>query len=330
MMTILTMMQSVRCVNSKRTREAMCCSICAVVQKEQDPTWDISLGFAPICLDSSDRLLKLERNSIFTSILKNELRKLQWNPPSHDSSGLDRRDGGTVLSSPRGQHRKLESCQKWTAARKLSESIRSYRRICARYSIPKLQLTWRVTRIKCCESIFLKLPEVTEMRYFLLIWKKFTSRDIRFKRKTRTTKPRQHDLCQNGKSGSSSDNMVTWDIRRRRSWLVLYDTQEQDGKLYGLFFKSYVVHRAKHGFYRCLSVQECYHRCLLFNQCIGTDLVDWEVRGGTSAKALNVVCWCTGLHIVSALVDKLHRQDRDERVQNCLGETFWMAGDHCA
>ena len=73
--------------------------------KEQDPTWDISLGFAPICLDSSDRLLKLERNSIFTSTLQNELRKLQWNPPSHDSSGPVRRDGGTVLSSPRGQHR---------------------------------------------------------------------------------------------------------------------------------------------------------------------------------------------------------------------------------
>ena len=56
-------------------------------------------GFAPICLDSSDRVLKLERISIFTSILRDELRKLQWNPPSHDSSGLVRRDGGTVLSS---------------------------------------------------------------------------------------------------------------------------------------------------------------------------------------------------------------------------------------
>ena len=73
--------------------------------KEQDSTWDISLGFAPICVDSSDRLLKLERITIFTSILHNELRKLQWNPPSHDSSELDRRDGGTVLSSPRGHCR---------------------------------------------------------------------------------------------------------------------------------------------------------------------------------------------------------------------------------
>ena len=42
-------------------------------------------------------------------------------------------------------------------------------------------------------------------------------------------------------------------------------------------------------------------RCLRFNQCIGVDLVDLEVRDGTSAKALNVVCWGTGLQIVQPL-----------------------------
>ena len=73
--------------------------------KAQDTTWDLSLGFAPICLDSSDRLLKLERNSIFTSILEKRVAEAAVNPPSHDSSELVRRDGGTVLSSPRGQHR---------------------------------------------------------------------------------------------------------------------------------------------------------------------------------------------------------------------------------
>ena len=36
-------------------------------------------------------------------------------------------------------------------------------------------------------------------------------------------------------------------------------------------------------------------------QCIGVDLVDLEVRDGTSAKALNVVCWGTGLQIVQPL-----------------------------
>ena len=88
---------SICVVNRKQMRDAISCSICAFVQRNKirlgTPVWVL----APICLDSSDRLLKLER--IFTSIPRNEMRKLQWNPPSHDSSGLDRRDGGTVLSS---------------------------------------------------------------------------------------------------------------------------------------------------------------------------------------------------------------------------------------
>ena len=65
-------------------------------------------------------------------------------------------------------------------------------------------------------------------------------------------------------------------------------------------------------------------RCLRFNQCIDVDLVDLEVRDGTSAKALNVVCWGAGL-----LVHKLHCENRDERVQCCMGETLWLARDHC-
>ena len=69
-------------------------------------------------------------------------------------------------------------------------------------------------------------------------------------------------------------------------------------------------------------------RCLRSNQYIGVDLVDLEVRDGTSAKALNVVAGVPGFRLFSP-VDKLHREDRDERVQNCLGETLWLAGDHC-
>ena len=148
--------------------------------------------------------------------------------------------------------------------------------ILARHSKPKLQLTWGVTRIKCCENIFLKLPEVTEKRYFLLIWKKFTNRDIWFKRKTRTTKPRQHGLCQSGENGSSSDNIVTWDIRSRRSWLVHCDTQEQDGKLYGLFSKSYVVQRAKHDLYRCHTVQECHHAAYVLTSTLALTWLTWK------------------------------------------------------
>ena len=104
-MTVSTMSHSVRCANNKRTRVFISCSICSVAQRNRillgTPVW----VFGPICLDSSDRLQKQERISIFTSIPRDELRKLQWNPPSHDSNELDRRDGGTILSSPRGQRR---------------------------------------------------------------------------------------------------------------------------------------------------------------------------------------------------------------------------------
>ena len=31
----------------------------------------------------------------------------------------------------------------------------------------------------------------------------------------------------------------------------------------------------------------------------------------------------------TAFADKLHREDCDKRVQNCLGEILWMAGDRC-
>ena len=42
-------------------------------------------------------------------------------------------------------------------------------------------------------------------------------------------------------------------------------------------------------------------RCLRFNQCIGVDMVGLEVRDGTSAKASNLVSWGTGLQIVQPL-----------------------------
>ena len=138
-------------------------------------------------------------------------------------------------------------------------------------------------------------------RFCHLSWKKFTSRDIWNKRKTRTTKPRQHGLCQSGKSGSSSDNSVTWDIRSQRSWLVRYGTQEQGREVYGLFSKSCVVQRAKHDLYRCHPAQECYHAAYVLTSAFGVDLVDLEVRDGTSVKALNVVCWSTGLQVVQPL-----------------------------
>ena len=95
-------------------------------------------------------------------------------------------------------------------------------------------------------------------------------------RSHREEKPRQHDLCQNGKSGSSSDNIVTWDIRSQRSWLVHCDTQEQDGKLYGLFLKSYVVQRAKHDLYRCHTVRECCHAVYVLTIALALTWLTWK------------------------------------------------------
>ena len=79
------------------------------------------------------------------------------------------------------------------------------------------------------------------------------------------------------------------------------DTQEQDGKLIRFVLKEL----------RCPTCEArplplpprpgMLPRCLRFNQCIGVDLVDLEVRDGTFAKAFNVVCWGTGLQIVQHL-----------------------------
>ena len=85
-----------------------------------------------------------------------------------------------------------------------------------------------------------------------------------------------HDVCQSGKSGSSSDNIVTWDIRSRRSWLVHCDTQEQDGKLFGLFSKSYVVQRAKHDLYGFHPVQECYHAAYVLTSALALTWLTWK------------------------------------------------------
>ena len=71
-------------------------------------------------------------------------------------------------------------------------------------------------------------------------------------------------------------------------------------------------------------------RCLRFNQCIGVDLIDLEVRDGTSAKALNVVCWRTGLHIVQPLwTSYTAKTVMKEFKIAVVKKTLWMAGDRC-
>ena len=133
-----------------------------------------------------------------------------------------------------------------------------------------------------CRSIFLKLPEVTEKRYFLLIWKKFTSRDIWNKKKTILSEREKRELFRQHRNlGHPQPTELARALRhagaRREAFrFVLKEL-------------------------RCPTC-EARHlplprrpgmlpRCLRFNECIGVNLVDLEVRDGTSAKALNVVCF---------------------------------------
>ena len=109
--------------------------------------------------------------------------------------------------------------------RKRSKLTNSYRRSCARRFNQKLRSILHVTRTECCESIFLRWPEVTGKRYCRLNFKKCTSRGHKL---------RQHGRGQNGKSGNCSDNTVTWSIHSQQIWHVRCDTQERDVKQYGV------------------------------------------------------------------------------------------------
>ena len=93
------------------------------------------------------------------------------------------------------------TCQKWTA-RKPSESIKSYRKSCVRCSSPKQRSIEHVTRTECCESTSLRWPGVTGKKYCRRNLKRYSSRGDWEHTKRRTTKQRQHERCQNGKSGS--------------------------------------------------------------------------------------------------------------------------------
>ena len=73
--------------------------------KEQDPTWDISLGF---CTNLPGLIRSFAETGEDLHLHFDSAKRVAEaavESASHDSSGLVRRDGGTVLSSPRGQHR---------------------------------------------------------------------------------------------------------------------------------------------------------------------------------------------------------------------------------
>ena len=178
--------------------------------REQDPTWDTSRGFCSNLLKDQERIFTV------TLSLPDVSQKRQWNPPSLDVNERDRRDDGTVLPSLLGRHSWLERCQRLTA-RKQSKSTISCRRSCVRRFNPKRRSIPHVTKAECCENIFLRWAGVTGREYCRLNLKKYMSRGGWNRRTRRTTKTGQHDNCENGKSGSSSDSTVTWDIHSQQS-----------------------------------------------------------------------------------------------------------------
>ena len=231
--------------------------------KEQDPTWDTSLGFGTnlpglirsfaetgedlhLHFDSAKRVAEAAVESAIARFQRSGSAR-RW-----DSTFF------TTWSTPLiGTLSKVD--------RKKAEQINQdlQKKLCQTFQT-EAAIDLACDQDRVLREQFSQVARSHLEEILLLIWKKFTNRDIWMKWKTRTTKLKQHDLCQKGKSGSSSDNIVTWDIRSLRSWLVHYDMPEQDGKLYGLFLRSYVVQRAKHDRYRFLPVQECYHAvCVL-------------------------------------------------------------------
>ena len=157
-----------------------------------------------------------------------------------------------------------------------------------------------VTRTDCCQSIFPRLPEVTGRRYYHLNWKKSTSRDIWDKSKTRTTKPRQHGRCQSGKNGSSSDSRNLG--------------HPQPTELARALRHAGATREAIRFVLKELRCPTCEARppplpprpgmlphCLLLTSALTLIWLTWKSEMETSAKALDVVCWGTGLQIVQPL-----------------------------
>ena len=272
--------------------------------QEQDPTWDISLGFCTNFLGLIRSFAETGEES-----LQNELRKLQWNPPSHNSSGLDRRDGGRHFL-----HKKAERINQ-ESQKNLCQTFQTEAAIDLACDQQVLREHFPQTARSHREEILLPdLEEIYEPRHLV--------QDEDEDDETETARPlserekrelfRQHrNLAANGagscistrRSKTGSFSVVLRELRCPTCEARLLPLPHRPGM-------------SPH--------------CLRFNQCIGVDLVDLEVGDevgdGASAKA-----WFAGDRApdCSALVDKLLREDRDERVQNCLGETLWMAGDHC-
>ena len=114
----------------------------------------------------------------------------------------------------------------------------------------------------------------------------------------RTTKPRQHEHCGNGRSGRYS--------RQHRNLEHPQPSDLARALRHAGPAKRFILTEL-----RCPTCEArplplplrpgMLPRCLRFNQGTSVDLVNLEVRDRISAKAIDVVCWGTGLQIVQSL-----------------------------
>ena len=173
--------------------------------KEQDPTWDTSLGFRTnlpglirsfaeagkdphLNFDSAKRVAEAAVESAIARFQRTGSARrwdgtffTTWPPPliGHLAK-VDRKKAERI-----NQELQKKQCQTFQTEATIDLACDQDRVL--REHFPQVA---RSHRKRCCQ----------------LNWKNFTRRDIWNKRKTRTTKPRQHGICQSGISGSSSDN----------------------------------------------------------------------------------------------------------------------------
>ena len=106
-MTTLTMIQSVRCVEQRANQGGYFLLNLRSCPKEQDPTWDIiSLGF---CTNVPGLIRSFAETGEDLHLHFDSAKRVAEAALGirHRTIPADwvRRGGGTVLSSPRGQHR---------------------------------------------------------------------------------------------------------------------------------------------------------------------------------------------------------------------------------
>ena len=259
--------------------------------KEQDPTWDTSLGFRtnlPALVRSfaetgkgSPSSLRFRETSCGScSRIRHRTIPAKWIGATVDGTFFT-----TWSTSLTGNQAKVD--------RKNAERINQelQKKLCQTFQT-EAAIDLACDHDRVLRDHFLQVARCHGRRYYHLSWKKFTSRDIWNKRKTRTTKPwakrelfRQHRNLGHPQPTELARALRHPGARREAVRFVLKELRcpTCEARLLPLPHRPGML------------------RCLPFNQCIGVDLVVLEVRDGTSARALNGVCWGTGLQIVQPL-----------------------------